>query len=278
MLRSLGDWLVWAGGRVEIDPTHPHCRTFSRMVQESSMGHVYWPSHSLLTMPASSSIDHANIIVYSQEEAGFQGAKKKRKEVPVRGTMCGEVPRVQTLYLLFVFRWETRWQILIFFLFFFLLATLYGCWILAPRPGIEPRPLTVKAQSPNQWTIREIPQWEILMFRIPAVHSIYTEKVNPVFPSQFCTFVWGAVRGNISLKHSNNFHFVSTLELCTRNNEMSEEPWASHQFQVWMLCLKASQALQRPCMGRSNADEWPSALLNHTSGEHPNIRHAVSAV
>ena len=58
----------------------------------------------LLTMPASSSIDHANIIVYSQEEAGFQGAKKKRKEVPVRGTMCGEVPLIQTLYLLFVFR------------------------------------------------------------------------------------------------------------------------------------------------------------------------------
>lgn len=122
----------------------------------------------------------------------------------------------------------------------------------------------MKAQSPNRWAAREFPQWQILVsgwFRIPAVHSVYTEMVNLVFPSQFCTFVWGAVRRNISLKHSDNFQF----ELCTRNNEISEEPWASHQFQVWMLCLKASPALQRPCMGLSNADEWPSALLNHTS-------------
>ena len=163
----------------------------------------------------------------------------------------------------------------------FLLASLYGCWLLAPQSGIEPGHLTVKAQGPSQWTAREFPQWQILVsgwFRIPAVRSVYTEMVNSVFPSQFCASAWGAVRGNISLKHSDNFHFVRTLELCTGNNEISEDPWASHQFQVWMLCSKASQALQRPCMGCSDEDEWPFPLLNHTSREHPNIRHAVSAV
>ena len=30
-----------------------------------------------------------------------------------------------------------------------------ACWILVLRPGIEPTPLAVKAQSPNHWTTRE---------------------------------------------------------------------------------------------------------------------------
>ena len=33
-----------------------------------------------------------------------------------------------------------------------------ACRILAPQPQIKPRPSTVKAESPNQWTAREFPK------------------------------------------------------------------------------------------------------------------------
>ena len=32
-----------------------------------------------------------------------------------------------------------------------------ACGLLVPRPGIEPGPLAVRAQSPNHWTAREFP-------------------------------------------------------------------------------------------------------------------------
>ena len=32
-----------------------------------------------------------------------------------------------------------------------------ACRILVPRPGIEPMPPAVEAQSPNHWTAREVP-------------------------------------------------------------------------------------------------------------------------
>ena len=34
---------------------------------------------------------------------------------------------------------------------------LHGLWDLSFRPGIEPRPLAVKVQSPNHWAAREVP-------------------------------------------------------------------------------------------------------------------------
>ena len=45
-------------------------------------------------------------------------------------------------------------QQIIFFLTYFLPRHVV-CGILVPGPGIEPRPLAVKAPSPNQWTTRE---------------------------------------------------------------------------------------------------------------------------
>ena len=42
------------------------------------------------------------------------------------------------------------------FIFLFWLCCV-TCGILAPWPGIEPRPLAVKAQSPNHWDARESP-------------------------------------------------------------------------------------------------------------------------
>ena len=34
----------------------------------------------------------------------------------------------------------------------------YGMWDLVPRPGIEPRPPALGAQSLNHWTTSEVPQ------------------------------------------------------------------------------------------------------------------------
>ena len=41
------------------------------------------------------------------------------------------------------------------FFFFWLHST--ACGIFVPRPGIEPQPSAVKAQSPNHWASREFP-------------------------------------------------------------------------------------------------------------------------
>ena len=57
------------------------------------------------------------------------------------------------------FRWAVpipapTWRALIFFFFFFGRT---ACGILVPRPGIEPAPPAVEAQSLNRWTTREFP-------------------------------------------------------------------------------------------------------------------------
>ena len=41
--------------------------------------------------------------------------------------------------------------------FFFFDCAVRLAGILIPRPGIEPMPPAVEAQSPNQWTAREFP-------------------------------------------------------------------------------------------------------------------------
>ena len=49
-----------------------------------------------------------------------------------------------------------------FFIFYFYLFIYWphrvACGILVPRPGIEPKAMRVKAQSPNHWTTREFPR------------------------------------------------------------------------------------------------------------------------
>ena len=47
--------------------------------------------------------------------------------------------------------------VLSFFLSFFSWLFHWACRILVPRPGINPRPPTVEAQSSNHWTAREFP-------------------------------------------------------------------------------------------------------------------------
>ena len=36
-------------------------------------------------------------------------------------------------------------------------CSIFACGILVPRPGVEPVPPAVEAQSPNHWTAREFP-------------------------------------------------------------------------------------------------------------------------
>ena len=52
------------------------------------------------------------------------------------------------------------WILFIFFFFFFFFGLCcLACGILVPRPGIEPGPSAVRAQSPNDWTTREFPHY-----------------------------------------------------------------------------------------------------------------------
>ena len=41
--------------------------------------------------------------------------------------------------------------------FFFFLLRHMVCGILVPRPGIKPTSPAVEEQSPNYWTVREVP-------------------------------------------------------------------------------------------------------------------------
>ena len=50
---------------------------------------------------------------------------------------------------------DTRFATYFSFLFFWPHCVVHG--ILVPRPGIEPMPPAVEAQSPNQWTALEVP-------------------------------------------------------------------------------------------------------------------------
>ena len=58
----------------------------------------------------------------------------------------------------------------------FLCLRAYG--ILVPWPGIEPRPLAMRVQSPNQWTAREVSDCCFLAEQSPeAVRAQATDKV-----------------------------------------------------------------------------------------------------
>ena len=52
-------------------------------------------------------------------------------------------------------------HILLLFLFNFCLTTIHGLQDLSSLTGIEPRPLTVKAQSPNHWTTKQFPSFAL---------------------------------------------------------------------------------------------------------------------
>ena len=56
-----------------------------------------------------------------------------------------------------------------FFFFLFFWARHAACRILVPPPGFEPAPPAVEAQSPNHWTVRQVPIARIV--GLPWWHS-----------------------------------------------------------------------------------------------------------
>ena len=68
------------------------------------------------------------------------------------------------------------------FCFFFFRPSHAARGILVPWPGIEPRPLAVKARSPNHWTAREFPcgrsfvanKWKVKLNVIAIIHNLST--------------------------------------------------------------------------------------------------------
>ena len=60
---------------------------------------------------------------------------------------------------------------LCFLLFFFFLSHRAACGIFVLQPGIEPRPSTVRARSPNHWTARESPVSSSLRWGSSFVNS-----------------------------------------------------------------------------------------------------------
>ena len=56
---------------------------------------------------------------------------------------------------------------------------MWPCDILAPQPGMEPRPPALEAWSPNYWTAREVPPFEFLaFFYIPSTSSVSVIKAR----------------------------------------------------------------------------------------------------
>ena len=54
-----------------------------------------------------------------------------------------------------------------------------ACGILFPQPGIKPRPLAVKVQSPNHWTDRKFPCY--LCFWHHISNSISKSKIMKIY-------------------------------------------------------------------------------------------------
>ena len=67
------------------------------------------------------------------------------------------------LYLKFVLTHAVPNSLTWFYSFLYFTSGGMGCVILVPPPGIEPRPIAVKAWTPNLWIIMEFP-WLFFFF------------------------------------------------------------------------------------------------------------------
>ena len=67
--------------------------------------------------------------------------------------LCCAVSLTQWVFFLFFFLSFERREVLFTFIFWPHHTT---CGILVPRPGLEPRPLALKSQSPNYWTAGKV--------------------------------------------------------------------------------------------------------------------------
>ena len=89
------------------------------------------------------------------------------------------------------YSFEMFFGFVMFFVFcvFFWLHHL-ACEILFPWPGIKPIPLAVKAWSPNHWTGREFPLWNVIIRKHRASMTIFVTGWNPNFGNCQLTNRW----------------------------------------------------------------------------------------
>ena len=120
---------------------------------------------------------------------------------------------------LYIFFWKISIQIVCPFFFFFF-AILPNLLILVSWPGIEPRPSSVKVQSPNLWTAREFPLFffffhatflitELLLITEFSVYSQYKSYVI----SMLCKYFFFSQRPafcflTVSFEEQKVFNFV----------------------------------------------------------------------
>ena len=116
----------------------------------------------------------------------FMGVDNDIQRLDNTGFTCGHAFIVQ---LLLTFPLSSEYKI--FFFFFFWLCHV-ACRISVPWPGNEPSPLTMRAQSPNHWTTRELLGqifWkrhrEEHIFPIPScLNVVLLHTIKTTFPGQ----------------------------------------------------------------------------------------------
>ena len=92
--------------------------------------------------------------------------------------------------------------------FFFFGQFRAACGILVPQPEIQPRPLAVKAQSPNDWTTKEFPkQW----FLLYVGFDIYVSNTR-FFLYDFCLWHHAKkVLSYLNIKWNTKFIFSTSI-------------------------------------------------------------------
>ena len=69
--------------------------------------------------------------------------------------------------------------------------------ILVPRPGIEPAPSAVEAQTLNQWTAREVPHVLLFPNRYPSHYMRSVSSMSPVISTTRHLHLLGLQKGMI---------------------------------------------------------------------------------
>ena len=114
-----------------------------------------------------------------------------------------------------------------------------ACGILVPWSGIEPRPSTVRAWSPNHWTAREFPGHTLKKKKQQLIQTKQlTEHTNPL-----------ESRIILKIKISKRYEKLTRLAL-------------PHMQQVKMLRrqgLKQGKGLQRKRAGQGMREAWGAA-------------------